>query len=216
MQRAVIVLRAKKVEFDVPYINLREKPHWFLKVSPHGKVPVLVVDDEPLFESNSIAEFLDEHVEPRLHPEDLIKRARNRAWNENIGNFSAGLRHIYFTKTKEAYEEALEKAPAQVQKLEDALRDERGDDGPYFNGAEFSMVDACYAPMLHRFWFVDQWLKCGLMEKFPLVMAWSETLRKTDAFSGSLPTAFEEEFLANQKRGGHYFSEVHERAVAAE
>ena len=159
MQRAVIVLRAKKVEFDVTYINLREKPDWFLKVSPHGKVPVLVVGDKPLFESNSIAEFLDEHVEPRLHPEDLIKRARNRAWNENIGNFAAGLRHIYFTKTKEAYEEALEKAPAQVQKLEDALRDERGDDGPYFNGAEFSMVDACYAPMLHRFWFVDQWLK---------------------------------------------------------
>jgi glutathione S-transferase len=216
VQRAVIVLRAKKVEFDVTCINLHDKPDWFLKVSPHGKVPVLVVDEEPLFESNSIAEFLDEHVAPRLHPDDLIKRARNRAWNENISNFAAGLRHIYFAKTKEAYEEAKANAPAQVQKLEDALAHERGKNGPYFNGPEFSMVDACYAPMLHRFWFVEQWLKCGLMDQFPLVKAWSDTLMNTDAVSGSLSATFEDEFLSNQKRGGHYFSEIYDAAVAAE
>ena len=34
-------MRAKGVEFDVTYINLREKPDWFLEISPHGKVPVL-------------------------------------------------------------------------------------------------------------------------------------------------------------------------------
>ena len=216
MQRAVIVLRAKKVDYKVAYINLRDKPPWFLEISPHGKVPVLIVDDEPLFESNSIAEFLDEHVEPRLHPEDLIKRARNRAWNENISNFAAGLRHIYFAKTKEAYEVALEKAPLQLQKIEDALKNERGNDGPYFNGPDFSMVDACYAPMLHRFWFVEQWLNCGLMEKFPFLKDWTNTLMNTAAVNGSLPANFEEEFLGNQKRGGHYFSEVYEAAVAAE
>ena len=76
----MIAMRAKDVEFEVTYINLREKPDWFLEISPHGKVPVLVVDGAPLFESNAIAEFLDETVAPRLHPEDPIKRARNRAW----------------------------------------------------------------------------------------------------------------------------------------
>lgn len=209
----MIVLRAKEVKFDVTYIDLRNKPDWFIKISPHGKVPVLVVDDEPLFESNSIAEFLDEHVTPRLHPEDLIKRARNRAWNENISNFAAGIRHIYFAKTKESYEEAKAKAPTELQKLEDALR---GNNGPYFNGAEFSMVDACYAPMLHRFWFVEQWLHCGLMEGFPLLTAWTDALIATEAVSGSLPPTFEEEFLTNQKNGGHYFSTIYENARAAE
>ncbi|MEQ9574512.1 MAG: glutathione S-transferase N-terminal domain-containing protein, partial [Rhodospirillales bacterium] len=38
VQRAVIMLRAKGVDFDVTYINLREKPDWFLEISPHGKV----------------------------------------------------------------------------------------------------------------------------------------------------------------------------------
>ena len=70
----MIVLRAKQVEFDVTYINLRDKPDWFLKISPHGKVPVLNVDGQPLFESNAIAEFLDETVPPRLHPEDPVER----------------------------------------------------------------------------------------------------------------------------------------------
>jgi glutathione S-transferase len=56
VQRAVIVLRAKDIPFEVTYIDLRNKPDWFLEISPHGKVPVLQVDGVPLFESNAIAE----------------------------------------------------------------------------------------------------------------------------------------------------------------
>ncbi len=55
----MILLRAKDIDFEVTYINLQEKPDWFLDISPHGKVPVLSVDGVPLFESNAIAEYLD-------------------------------------------------------------------------------------------------------------------------------------------------------------
>ena len=65
-------MRAKKVDFEVTYINLRDKPDWFLELSPHGKVPMLQVDGRPLFESNAIAEYLDEKIPPRLHPEDRV------------------------------------------------------------------------------------------------------------------------------------------------
>ncbi len=34
MQRAVILMRAKDVEFEVTYVNLRDKPGWFLEISP--------------------------------------------------------------------------------------------------------------------------------------------------------------------------------------
>ncbi|MBT3809851.1 MAG: glutathione S-transferase family protein, partial [Rhodospirillaceae bacterium] len=83
----MILLRAKDVEFDVTYVNLREKPDWFLEISPHGKVPVLKVGDDILFESSAIAEFLDEMVPPRLHPEDPIARAKNRAWTDFTPTF---------------------------------------------------------------------------------------------------------------------------------
>ncbi len=80
----MILLRAKDIEFDVTYINLQDKPDWFLELSPHGKVPVLKVGDEVLFESNAIAEYLDEVVPPRLHPEDPLARAKNRAWTDYV------------------------------------------------------------------------------------------------------------------------------------
>ena len=41
----MIVLRAKGVKFEVTYVDLSNKPDWFLKISPHGKVPVLSVDE---------------------------------------------------------------------------------------------------------------------------------------------------------------------------
>ena len=103
----MIVLRAKDIAFEVTYIDLREKPEWFLEISPHGKVPVLNVDGRPLFESNAIAEYLDEVVAPRLHPEDAIKRARNRAWTDFVPDFSPALSGVYYTKTPEEMEAAL-------------------------------------------------------------------------------------------------------------
>ena len=195
----MIVLRAKQVEFEITYINLREKPDWFLKISPHGKVPVLVVDEQPLFESSAIAEYLDEVVAPRLHPEDPIKRARNRAWTDFVPDFSGGL-NIYYTKTKAEMEAKIEAAPAKLEKLEMAIRDERGNDGPYFNGPELCLVDAAYAPFLQRFAMVEEKVNSGLLKNFPLVQAWSDALLASEMVTGSVAANFVEEFAANLHR----------------
>ena len=42
VQRAVIALTEKGVAFERIDIDLANKPDWFLKISPLGKVPVLV------------------------------------------------------------------------------------------------------------------------------------------------------------------------------
>ena len=116
----MIALRAKDVEFEVTFINLREKPDWFLEISPHGKVPVLKVDDEILFESNAIAEYLEDVILPAKHPNDPFKRARNRAWTDYVPDFSNGI-NIYYTKSQDELEAKLADAPRFLQKLEDAL-----------------------------------------------------------------------------------------------
>ena len=118
-------MRAKGVEFEVTFINLRDKPDWFLKISPHGKVPVLKVDDEILFESNAIAEYLDETLSPRLHPKDPIERARNRAWTDFVPSFASALSGIYYTRSREEMEKGLAKAPKAVERLEEALTGQR-------------------------------------------------------------------------------------------
>ena len=210
-------MRAKKVEFEVTYVNLRDKPDWFLEISPHGKVPVLKVDDEILFESNAIAEFLDEMVEPRLHPADPFKRARNRAWTDFVPDFAKALNAIGYSKTREAMEEGLENAPKALSRLEGALAKERGNDGPYFNGDKLCLVDAAYAPSLQRFGLIEDVLHTGLLKDFPLVQAWSEALMANEIVTGSVPSNFPEEFEGNHRRRETYvWSRMQASRVAAE
>ena len=198
----MIVLRAKDVEFEVTYINLREKPDWFLQISPHGKVPVLSVDGRPLFESNAIAEFLDEMVPPRLHPEDPIKRARNRAWTDFVPDFAADFGGVYYAADEVALARRMEVARGRLAKLEEALAKERGNDGPYFNGPELCLVDAAYAPFFQRYALVETRLGCGLLNEFPLVQAWSDALLANERVIGSVADSFDSEFIGNLHRRG--------------
>ncbi len=207
----MIVLRAKDLPFDVTYIDLGNKPDWFLEISPHGKVPVLQVAGDALFESNAIAEFLDEAEPPRLHPEDPVKRARNRAWTDFITTFAGGLSGIYYTTHEEDREERLNVARTRLEKLEEALATERGNDGPFFNGPTLSLVDAAYAPFLMRFLYVDRWLRTGLMDAYPLVAAWGRALTASEVIRGSVPDEFYHEFRAGMKRRGFHVGALMER-----
>ena len=209
-------MRAKNVEFEVTYVNLREKPDWFLEISPHGKVPVLKVDDEILFESNAIAEYLDEVVEPRLHPANPIERARNRAWTDFVPDFSAAINAFGYATTREAVDEGLEKAPKAMGRLEAALAN-RGNDGPYFNGDKLCLVDAAYAPFLQRFGLIEDVLQTGLLKDFPLLQAWSDALMANETVTGAVPDNFPEEFVGNHRRRGTYvWSRMQASQVAAE
>ena len=213
----MILLRAKDIDFEVTYINLQEKPDWFLKISPHGKVPVLLVDGTPLFESNAIAEYLDEMVKPHLHPADSINRARNRAWTDFVPDFAKGLSGIYYTKSEAEMHAGLAEAPKRVVKLEEALEKERDNDGPYFNGDKLCLVDAAYAPVLQRFAFVEAKLKTGVLKDFPLVQAWSDALLANETVTGSVVSHFNDEFVKSLKRRGFYVGTLFaDPAVAAE
>lgn len=211
----MIVLRTKEVDFDVTYINLQEKPDWFLKISPHGKVPVLNVDGEPLFESNAIAEYLDEVVEPRLHPEDPIKRARNRAWTDFVPDFSKGLSAAYRRETLAEMEAGREDALKVLGKLEEAIKTERGNDGPFFNGDKISLVDAAYAPFFQRFMIAEEKLKTGLLDGFPLVKAWCGALLASELVTGSVADSFVPDFKAAMKRYGYHIGTLFEQEAAA-
>lgn len=195
-------MRAKRVTFEVTYIDLRNKPEWFLRISPHGKVPVLLVDDQPLFESNAIAEFLDEQVDPHLHPDDAIKRARNRAWTDFVATFAAGLNGVTYCKADEDLAAKLAGARKVLDRLEEAIAVERTDTGPYFNGRELSLVDAAYAPFLQRFTIAEAVLDTGLLNDYPLVGAWSETLCADDRVTGAVADNFSAEFAKSLERRG--------------
>lgn len=48
VQRAAIVAAEKRIPLERMIVSLADRPHWFVKISPTGKVPLLIVDDEVL------------------------------------------------------------------------------------------------------------------------------------------------------------------------
>src|SRR3954451_6917031 len=122
VQRAAIVLREKQIDFEFRHIEPDNRPDWFLAISPHKKVPVLRVDDQvSLFESNAIAEYLAETIAPRLHPEDPVTRAVNRAWTDYLPTFAAAVTGTAYAATEAEYDKAAANIPAAFDRLEKAL-----------------------------------------------------------------------------------------------
>jgi glutathione S-transferase len=216
VQRAAIVLREKGVDFEFRHIDRDNRPDWFLAISPHKKVPVLSIDGKvSLFESNAIAEYLDETIAPRLHPEDPVQRAINRAWTDYVPTFSELVTGQAYADDEAEYKADVAKIPQAFEKLEGALKAQGT--GPFFNGAKYSLVDAGYAPFLQRYYYLDRIKPLGVIEKFPRVKAWADTLLARPSTHSFPEAEFEQLYRLNVKLRKKYLSQfIADRAVAAE
>lgn len=201
VHRAVIMLLEKGVEFETTYVDLSNKPEWFLKISPFGKVPVLRVGEVVLFESAIINEYLDETHPPALHPRDPVRRAHNRGWIE-FGSDLLVRRHGLMTANDRA---AFEKKKNEVTERLTRLERQLGD-GPYFNGREFSLVDAAYAPLLIRLAIMEEVFRLGLLKHVPGVTAWYEAVMHYPAVKRSLFAGFKERMVDNIKSRDGYLA----------
>jgi len=216
VQRAAIVLREKNTPFEFRHIDRDNRPDWFLAISPHKKVPVLRIDDKvSLFESNAINEYLDETIAPRLHPDDPVERAINRAWTDYVPTFSEQVTGQAYADDEAAYKASIEKIPVAFERLERAL--EKQGAGPLFNGAKYSLVDAAYAPFLQRYFYLDRIKPIGLIGKYPRLKAWADTLMKRPSTHSFPEAEFEALYRVNVKLRKKYLSQfIADQAVAAE
>lgn len=172
VQRAVIALEFKGVDYDITYIDLADPPAWFLEISPLQRVPLLLVGDHVIFESTVINEYIDEAYPNRLHPEDLILRAQDRAWIE-FGNACMWLLlDLSLKETEKEFEATLDDLKEKFDHLEEAITGT-----PFFNGDRFSLVDADYAPLLQRLGYLDE-LRPGVLdrERHRKINAWGDHL----------------------------------------
>lgn len=215
VQRAAIVLREKNTAFEFRHIEPDNRPDWFLAISPHKKVPVLRIDDSvSLFESNAIAEYLDETIEPRLHPADPVQRAINRAWTDYVPTFASQVTGCAYADDEAAYTAAVAKIPDAFGRLEKALETQKA--GPFFNGAAYSLVDASYAPFLQRYFYLDRIRPLGNIEQFPRVKSWAKALMAR-ASTHSFPDGeFEQMYREGVRKRAKWLSQFIGVAQAAE
>jgi glutathione S-transferase len=216
VQRAAIVLREKNVPFEFRHIDRDNRPDWFLAISPHKKVPVVRIDDTvSLFESNAIAEFLDETIEPRLHPADPIERAINRAWTDYVPTFADMVTGCAYAASAADYQAAVARITVPFERLERAL--EKQNSGPFFNGARYGLVDAAYAPFLQRYDYLDRIRPLGHIEKYPRLKAWAAALMARPSTHSFPEAEFEAMYRENVRLRNVWISQFISAAqVAAE
>ena len=210
VQRARIVLEEKAVPHELEFIDLAGKPDWFLAVSPLGKVPVLLVDDQPLFESAVITEYLDEITPRSLHPADAFEKARHRGWIEfasitldNIGGFySAGDEETWETKRRALVE--------KFRRLETTLGP-----GPFFAGAAFSLVDAAFAPVFRYFEVFESIGDFGFFHRTPAVAAWRSALAGRASVKTAAVHDYHDRLLAFLARRQSHLSAIMDAPEAA-
>ncbi|MCA9546703.1 MAG: glutathione S-transferase family protein [Myxococcales bacterium] len=200
VQKAAIALRARGVDYDITYIDLSDKPDWFLAISPYGKVPLLRVGDDVIFESTVINEFIEETTEgPALLSTDPIQRAKERSWVAYGSDLNLP---VYRLMVAEDAAEAGSEAK-QVRDHMARLESNISEEGPWFMGDRFTLADAATAPPLQRLLWIDALApRLRLFKDAPLVRAWASRLVEHPAVRASTVDDIHARFVAYLK-GDH-------------
>lgn len=180
-----MVLHEKGLEFETREVDLQNKSGEFLAASPTGKVPVVVVDGDSLYESNVVNQYLDEVTgAPRLLPEDPKERAYARIWMAAADDkffpavFVASVgRERRFPE--ERISEAWEKLRGALEDLENRL------EGREYLAGEFSLADIAHAGNFARLHELEERGEISLAD-YPNVRGWMERMEARRSYKAAL------------------------------
>ncbi|MEH6456788.1 MAG: glutathione S-transferase family protein [Cocleimonas sp.] len=187
VQRSVILLEEKGVDYDIDFIDVYDPPAWFLEISPTGKVPVLQVDGEVLFESTVIGEYLEEVYDPKYHPADPLIKAKNRAWMEYTSSLYGGTFNLMMAKSKGSAAKYTEEMRSIQKSLDEVMQNK-----PWFNGEDFSMIDIFSAPYFVRAEFFKKNFNIDLLDGFTNLQGWSDRVLARKSVQDSIVKGFDE------------------------
>lgn len=191
VQRVTAMLEAKQMPYKIDYISLKDKPDWFLDVSPNGQVPVLITENgTALFESDAIVEYIDE-IAPPMHPGlSPEQKAIERAWS-----YQAAKNYLVQCSTMRSHDKAtLEERAEKLSSLFGKAEQQLSDEG-FFSGAQIGNVDMAWLPLLHRANIIERHAGYDFLKGFPTVKAWQKRLLETGLAKKSVSEDFEKLFV---------------------
>ncbi|MGB1255193.1 MAG: glutathione S-transferase family protein [Thiolinea sp.] len=199
VQRSTIALNEKQVDYKLTHIMPGDEPDWFKEVSPLGKVPVLLVDGKPVFESAVIMEYLDETRAPQLHPDDPLQKALHRSWVEFCSELLGAQYRMVVAADQQKFEQNLAQIKQGLERVNGVLAKEE----PFFAGSQFSLIDSAYAPLFMRMEILERvfGIDFGKSER---VQAWQDGLLAKESVKTSVVDNFEEVFMMFVKRQDGY------------
>ena len=210
VQRAAISLSEKQAPYQRRYVDLRNKPDWFLKLSPLAKTPVLVVDEHAIFESSVILEFLEDTVEPAMHPTAPLAKAENRSWIEFGSSVLSDIAAFYSAKEADAMDAKKDAITRKFTLLEAKLGS-----GPWYNGENFSLVDAAFGPVFRYFDVFDTISDFGFFAETPRVSQWRCHLAQRPSIINAVSDDYESKLLDFLVARNSRISEMVAKAIPA-
>lgn len=191
---------AKSLQYEVGFIDIEEKPDWFLRISPHGKVPLLITDEEDvLFESDAIVEYLDEAYEPRLLPGDLAQRAKARAWTAKANELLIRLHKVFDSTQKEDFEKYLRRVFNGLIMIDELLSQQA-----YISGPEFGLADTAWIPLMYRCELIKNHSNTDLLSQFMHINRWLEDVRKRPCYKQSVADDFDKLFVETYLKNNEF------------
>ncbi len=160
----------------------------FLKLNPNGKIPLLVVDGTPIFESTAILIYLAETygVDKGLYAKPGLARAEQLKWIvwANIGMLAPLQRWMLNTSAMvpaemhnaKAAEAAKTEADAMLKLLDDALAGKS-----YLTGDSFTMADLAVSSYTGWLMFMKY-----DFSSFKKVVAWAERCQARPSFQKAM------------------------------
>ena len=181
----------KEIPFELTEVDLRNKPDWFLAVSPYGKVPVIVDDGQTIYESAIINEYLDEKYKSiPMMPEEPVERAKARIWMDYCTNkyLTLSRKLLVDHGNEELQTENKKKMEESLIYIEKECF-EKNANGPFWLGNNISLVDLHYAPFFERFGAFKELFGVEWPEECIKISDWWSAVQKRDSYKITvLPT----------------------------
>lgn len=190
VQRVTALMETKGVNYEVEYIDLSNKPQWFLDISPNAQVPILITDnDHVLFESDAIVEYLDEVIGEPLSASNPIEKAKQRAWSYLASKHYLVQCSAQCSSDAQTLQEHAVKLKTAAAKINTQLGEQ-----PFLGGKAMGMVDIAWLTLLHRAEIITRFSGYDLFEGLPRVQQWQAAVMNTGIPQASVSEDFEDRF----------------------
>ncbi|XP_078175047.1 dehydroascorbate reductase 1 [Carex rostrata] len=169
-QRVLLTLEEKHLPYKMKFVDLSNKPDWFLKINPEGKVPLIKLEEKWIADSDVITQALEEK-----YPEPPLATPSDKA---SVGSkiFSTFIGFLKSNDPSDGTEQAL---LSELTSFNDYLKD----NGPFINGDKISAADLSLAPKLYHMEIaLGHYKNWSVPESLPYVRNYMKTIFSMESF----------------------------------
>ncbi|MFM7701985.1 MAG: glutathione S-transferase family protein, partial [Alphaproteobacteria bacterium] len=151
---------------------------------------ILQIDNQVLFDSIAICEYLEEAFgEIALHPKDPVQKALNRGWMDFSNGLISSVFQLANTQNKEAFEAKISEIQDKINHFENNLPTTK-----FFNGEKISIIDICMLSALVPLALIESEFAIDINDDEGIFFDYSNNLLSNEKLNQIIPDNYDEIF----------------------